>query len=467
MFCFEKEISIPIYKQLYDQIRQQIMEGVLSKDEKLTPTRELAAEYHISRNTVIQAYRQLEAEGYVRSVTGSGYFVEDLKFFQDCCQKEQPEQTIPKNVSKREKLYDFNYGDLDYNCYCSKAWRQNVIEAYDRIAAQKTAAYGDPQGLAELRCALVKYLQLSRGVQCSEEQIVITSGHRQSLTLLCELFSGENRYFAMEDPGYTGTRIAMQHNGYSIIPVPVERDGISVAGAERLSNALLYITPSHQFPMGSVLPITKRLALLQWAVKTDSYILEDDYDSELRYHSLPIPSLQSIDNGDRTIYMGTFSKSLSPDLRIAYLVLPKRLLNVCQSAFAQANCTASALLQYALAQFIRSGEYQKHINAMRTYYRRKHDYIREYVKENLSDKAKLIGEDSGLHFILEVQNAVGDTDLIKELAKRKIIIYPTSQFWFDSKMCPSNHFLLGFGSLPLTELPLAMSVIGDTIRQLS
>lgn len=467
MFYFEKGNDIPIYQQLYNQLRQQIMEGLLSKNEKLPPTRVLSAEYHISRNTVIQAYRQLEAEGYVRSVVGSGYFVEDLRLFQDCCQSEQPKQTLLKSTPKQKALFDFNYGALDYSCYCSRAWRQNVIEAYDRIAAQKAAAYGETQGLLELRCELAKYLKLSRGVRCSEEQIVITSGHRQSLTLLCELFSGENRCFAMENPGYNGTRIAMQLNGYSVIPIPVERDGISVASAERLSRSLLYITPSHQFPMGSVLPIAKRLALLQCAVKTDSYILEDDYDSELRYHSMPIPSLQSIDNGDRTIYMGTFSKSLSPDLRIAYLVLPKHLLNVRQTAFANANCTVSALLQYALAQFIRSGEYQKHINAMRTHYRKKHDYIREYVKENLSDKARLIGEDSGLHFILEVQKALGNTDLIKELAKRKIVIYPTAPFWIDSKMCPSNQFLLGFGSLPLTELPFAMSVIAETIRQLS
>ena len=165
--------------------------------------------------------------------------------------------------------------------------------------------------------------------------------------------------------------------------------------------------------------------------------------------------------------MGTFSKSLSPDLRIAYLVLPKRLLNLYQAHFINANCTVSALLQYALAQFIRSGEYQKHINVMRTHYRRKHDYIREYVKENLSDKARLIGEDSGLHFILEMKKALGNANLIKELAKRKIVIYPTAPFWIDSKLCPSNQFMLGFGSLPLTDLPLAMSAIGDTIRLLS
>ena len=342
-----------------------------------------------------------------------------------------------------------------------------MIEAYDRIAAQKTAAYVEPQGLSELRYELARHLKLSLGVGCSEEQIVITGGHRQSLALLCRLFSGENRYFAMENPCYDGTRIAMQLNGYSVIPIPLEHDGISVASAERLSNVLLYITPSHQFPMGSILPIAKRLALLQWAAKSNSYILEDDYDSELRYHSLPIPSLQSIDNGGRTFYMGTFSKSLSPDLRIAYLVLPKRLLNLYQADFINANCTVSALLQYALAQFIRSGEYQKHINVMRTHYRRKHDYIREYVKENLSDKARLIGEDSGLHFILEMKKALGNANLIKELAKRKIVIYPTAPFWIDSKMCPSNQFLLGFGSLSLTELPFAMSVIAETIRQLS
>lgn len=463
MFYFEKEAASPLYQQLYEQLRQQIMEGILPRGRNLPPTRDLAAEYHISRNTVIQAYQQLAVEGYVRSVAGSGYYVEDLSLFQGFYHSEQPERTAHTPSKKSDSLFDFYYGNLDYNCYQSKAWRHCLLDAYDRMADQNTLSYCDPQGLPELRRELANYLHFSRGVRCCADQIILTSGHQYSLSLVARLFSGGNWKFAMEEPGYDGTRTVMQQNRFSPIPIPLEKDGVSIAETERLSHTLLYITPSHQFPMGSVLPITKRLALLQWAAKSDSYILEDDYDSELRYHSLPIPSLQSIDTNDRTIYMGTFSKSLSPDLRIAYLVLPEQLLGRCRTAFPCANCTVPSLLQDALMQFLHSGEYQKHINAIRTHCRKKHDYILNYVRENLSGQAVLSGSDAGLHFILTLQHDFRGSDPIQVFAENRVKISPLSPYWNTPASCPANQFLLGYGSISLMELPLAMAAIRTTI----
>lgn len=463
MFHFDKKSGIPLYQQLYEQLRIQITDGILTKGQKLRPTRELSTEYHLSRNTVIQAYKQLEVEGYVRSVIGSGYYVEDvspLGGFEHCCQAE----LHPMRKSKEpDMLYDFFYGDLDFNCYRSKTWRKCLLEAYEILAAKKIVSYGEPQGIRELRRALSKYLHLSRGVRCSEDQIILTSGHQQSLTLIARLFSDKNWRFAMEDPGYNGTRFVMQQNGFSPIPIPLEQDGISTDAVQELSHTLLYITPSHQFPMGSVLPITKRAALLQWAEKNESYILEDDYDSELRYHSLPIPSLQSIDHSDRTIYMGTFSKSLSPDLRIAYIVLPKRLLNIYQEVSSHANCGVSSLLQYTLALFIHSGEYQKHINIMRTYCQKKHDYIVSFFAEKSSDKVSLLGENGGLHFILSLHTKNGQSDFIEKCAVEKVRVYSVEPFWINHELCPQNQFLLGFGSLTLTEIPLALSALYNII----
>ena len=337
MFFFERKSKTPLYQQLYEQLRQQITEELFPKGGKLPPTRELAAEYHLSRNTVIQAYQQLEIEGYIHGTIGSGYYVEDISPFPYSYCRTQPEESLFPKVEKSEILYDFYYGNLDYNCYQSKAWRRCLLDACDWTAAQKTVVYSEPEGLPALRHELANYLHFSRGVRCLADQIILTGGHQHSLAVLAGLFSCENWRFAMEEPGYNGTRIVMRQYGFSPVPIPVESDGISVAEAKRLSHTLLYITPSHQFPMGSVLPIAKRLELLQWAAKSGSYILEDDYDSELRYHSLPIPSLQSIDNNERTIYMGTFSKSLSPDLRIAYLVLPRPLLEIYHSIFSHAN----------------------------------------------------------------------------------------------------------------------------------
>ena len=466
MFYFERKSKTPLYQQLYEQLRQQITEGSFPKGGKLPPTRELAAEYHLSRNTVIQAYQQLEIEGYIRGTIGSGYYVEDISPFPYSYCRMQPEESLFPKVEKSEILYDFYYGNLDYNCYQSKAWRRCLLDACDWTAAQETVVYSEPEGLPALRHELANYLHFSRGVRCCADQIILTNGHQHSLSLLARLFTNGSWKFAMEEPGYNGTRIVMQQYGFSPVPIPVESDGISVAEAKRLSHALLYITPSHQFPMGSVLPIAKRLELLQWAAKSGSYILEDDYDSELRYHSLPIPSLQSIDNNERTIYMGTFSKSLSPDLRIAYLVLPRPLLGIYRTVFSHANCSVSSLLQYALAQFFHSGEYKRHINAMRMHYQKKHDYILNYFKENLSDQAVLSGSDAGLHFILTLQTGFGSATLIEEFIRNRIKVYPLSPFWNDQSNCLPNQFLLGYGSMPLTELPLAMSAIRAVIEQI-
>lgn len=257
MFYFERKSKTPLYQQLYEQLRQQITEGLFPKGGKLPPTRELATEYHLSRNTVIQAYQQLEIEGYIRGTIGSGYYVEDLSPFPYSYCRTQPEESLFPKVEKSEILYDFYYGNLDYNCYQSKAWRRCLLDACDWTAAQKTVVYSKLEGLPALRHELANYLYFSRGVRCLADQIILTGGHQHSLAVLAGLFSCENWKFAMEDPGYNGTRIVMRQYGFSPVPIPVESDGISIAEAKRLSHALLYITPSHQFPMGSVLPIAK------------------------------------------------------------------------------------------------------------------------------------------------------------------------------------------------------------------
>lgn len=339
-----------------------------------------------------------------------------------------------------------------------------MLDAYDTLSLKDNAAYEEPQGISNLRRILSNYLYLSRGVKCSAEQIIFTSGHQQSLNIIANLFPYTDWDFAMEDPGYNGTRHTMKQNHFHITPIPVENDGISIKEVQNLFQTLLYVTPSHQFPMGSVLSITKRLQLLEWAEKNNGYIIEDDYDSELRYHNRPIPSLQSIDSGNRTIYLGTFSKSLSPDLRIAYIVLPMPLGASYREKYLYANCTVPTLLQLTLAKYMESGEYQRHLNAMRTHYRKKHDYIRKYVADHLSDQAALLGEDSGLHFILSIQNHSNQTELIDVFAQNKIQIYPTEPFWINKDLCPSDQLLLGFSAISMKQLPDAMECLSEVIR---
>lgn len=465
MFFFQKESQIPLYRQLYEQMRDQITEGIWKKNQKLPPTRNLAAEYHISRNTVIQAYEQLEVEGYVRAVTGSGYFVEDLQMLQRYSRQSNPKK--PADQKEKQSLkqqYDFYYGNLDYSCYRSKAWRRCLMDTYETLAMQKTADLGETQGSKKLRRELGKYLSISRGVRCSEEQIILTGGHKQSVDLVARMFAGKEWKFAMEDPGYDRTRLVMQQNGFPILPVPLEQDGISISRVEKLSHTLLCVTPSHQFPMGAVLPAAKRYALLQWAAERESYLMEDDYDSELRYHSLPIPSLQSMDHEDRTIYMGTFSKSLSPDLRVAYLVLPKKLLPEYQAVCSCRKCSVPTLIQNTLVSFMESGEYQKHINIMRTYYQKKHDRIVQYFKKNLAEKAILHGENAGLHFVLELTKKVDPQKFQEILEEKRVRIYPMQRFWMNPEDCPQQMYLIGFGALTMEELPTALERLRESIE---
>lgn len=299
--------------------------------------------------------------------------------------------------SKQSYDYTFAYGDLDYNCYSSKAWRKCLLNAYDRLASQKSVVYEEPQGFFNLRQILSGYLYQSRGVKCSARQIIFTSGHQQSMHIIASLFSNADWGFAMENPGYSGTRQVMEQN---------------------------------------------------------------------HFHKTPIPSLQSIDSNNRTIYLGTFSKSLSPDLRIAYVVLPAHLLPSYREKYFYANYTVPALLQLALAEYIESGEYQRHINTMRTHYRKKHDYIRNYVKETLAGKAVLIREDAGLHFVISIRTKQTQKELIEQFAQNKIRIYPTELFWADKTLCPQNQLLLGFSAIPLTQLPKAMKKLSEVIESI-
>lgn len=297
MISIDKTSDKSLYEQLYEQMKSEILNEHYAAGEKLPATRQLAAEHKLSRNTVVSAYNQLELEGYIRSVTGSGYYVENISAFSPD-KKSRQSHNIQHSSRQSGKTFDytFSYGNLDYNCYHSRAWRKCLTNAWDMISMADTASYQMSQGSYTLRSLITEYLYMSRGVNCTPEQIILTSGHQRSIDIITHIFSSSDYSFAMEDPGYNGTWEIVSQSPFRIIPIPLEDDGVSIEHIQRLRDTLLYVTPSHQFPMGSILPISKRLELIEWAVQSGSYIIEDDYDSELRYQSRPIPSLQSIDN---------------------------------------------------------------------------------------------------------------------------------------------------------------------------
>lgn len=454
MIVIDNHSRIPIYEQLYNQLKNQIITGSLTKGMRLPATRALANEYGISRNSVIAAYEQLLVEGYIKSKTGSGYYVEELTFPVSMSDK------IPKKIQKiserncpSELKYNFQYGNLEYNCYLNRSWRKCFINAFDRLSINPSLNYLAPEGLSSLRESLSVFLSRSRGVKCDPEQIIITNGHQSALQIICSIFYAKDWGFAMEEPGYDGCRIVFERNGFTPNPIPVTENGIDIAPLNSLKKSLLYITPSHQFPTGCILPISKRLAILKWATTNDNYIIEDDYDSELRYKTLPIPSLQSLDSEERTIYLGTFSKSLSPDLRISYLVLPKPLLSEYKKIYKVSNSNVPTLLQEALSDYIRSGEYEKHINMVRTHYKKKNSIITTNI---FSSKVILSGAEAGLHFIMTIDTDLNQKQIISRFANFDVAVYPTERYWIHKSNCPQNQILIGYSSIPSNELDKAL-----------
>ena len=332
MIYVDKKKKEPIYRQLYSSIVAEIFAGAMPAGYRLPATRKLAQELSIGRNTVEKAYQQLEAEGYVRARTGSGFTVEQIPL--DFSGKE-PDEGAQSALQKKEEKpkYDFAYGPMAGENFPYKQWRRCVNDVLTEMELQPALYYPDRYGEPALQKAVCGYLKRSRNVLCRPEDILITPGQQYAMEILANLISPEERTFAMEEPGYDGIRKVFEMNEFQIIPIKIQDGSITRESLEHVDAKLLYLTPSHQFPTGAVMPVGERRKILQWAEETETYLIEDDYDSELRYYTNPIPAMQSMDAGARTIYTGTFSKSLAPVMRVSYMILPEALQEKYQQRF--------------------------------------------------------------------------------------------------------------------------------------
>ena len=463
MLLIDKQSSQPLYSQLYEGLKQQILSGELPAGCALPATRKMAREYELSRNTVITAYRQLEVEGYVYSTRGSGFYVESLP--PQPYDLQEAEKTTPVK-KERPPHYDFLYGGLDRNIYRSRAFRHSLNNALADLESRSSLLYEPPEGLLILRQQLCQYLKRFRGVRCRPEQVIITSGHHHSLNLIAQLLPPTKYEFAMENPGYRGTRDVFSHLGYAMHYIPIGPGGIELSPLRKLSPSLISITPSHQFPMGSVLPIKKRLQLLDLAAKGSHYILEDDYDSELRYEEQPIPSLQSIDTAGRTFYLGTFSKTTAPDIRLAYVVIPPSLSFDFAENYPFYSSPVPSLLQLTLADFMERGEYEKQVNALRNDFRKKHTLIRQYLEDNFPQHVRIRGGGGGMHFVLEIDTPCTEKEIIARFRQNEVGVYSLQPYWANPDDRPQNQVLLGYGAISLHRLPVNLEALGETLNDL-
>lgn len=461
MLQINRNAKIPIYQQIYEQVKQDILIGNIPKGSRITSTRVLASELHVGRNSVENAYEQLKLEGYIKSIPGSGFIVNQLELnINQEFPKDQKQSNMPihhSNISDTIK-YSFQYGELDTDNFPRKLWRTYVADALDEPWVQSESALDNGKGNSQLRHQLKQYLYLSRGVKCSPDQIIICSGTQSALEIIARIVSRE-KIVAMEEPCYNGASTVFRNNGFEILPIPVNNKGIDLQSLSRLSVPMVHIAPSHQFPTGAVMPIQKRMEILKLSTERDMIIIEDDYDSEFRYKGRPIPSLQSIDLCARVIYIGTFSNVLSPGLRIAYIVLPNWLLETYHEKYRSYQCTVPSIEQKVLYRFMLDGHWEKHIRKVCLSQRKKHDLLLTAIQQNMGNRVRIHGHQAGMHIMLELPEEYQEDILIQSALDCGIQVCPVSPFWLDKTNYRGNAVLLGYGKIKEKDIKTAIELL--------
>lgn len=455
MILLNRTLVEPLYQQIYQQIKEAILAGNLVAGEKLLGSRTLAKSLKVSRNTVDRAYAQLVLEGYLSVRQKSGFVV--LALPQTFIQQRPilDEKSIEFEEKNPEIRYDLTNSSHTSNLFPKKIWKKYMLEALgDLEQEEKISTLQAFQGEAYLRKQLLRYLKQIRGIHCREEQIVITSGLQQSLDYLCKILPAENQTILMEEPGYPKARVVFENNHFEIVTSAVDEQGLTFANQQNLKKlGLIYTTPSHQFPTGITMSIARRKALLLYAQQKNALIIEDDYDSELRYYEQLVPSLQSIDYENRVIYLGTFSKALSPSLRIGYMILPEKLLARFKEKFHLMNSTVNLLNQYTVAKILETGEYTRIVRRMNQVFKKRFDcFSKAFAQFDKQHRVKISKNVSGQYFLIEFQKKMNQEQLIEQALKYGIKVYSTMEFWQDKAKCPENTLFLGFSKIKTEEV---------------
>lgn len=439
--------------QIYEFIKDEILHGRLKPGSKLPAVRYLAKETVVSKNTVEAAYSQLLSEGYIKSKSRSGYFVEQLNI-EYFSKRSSSTETINTARTKVERYpYDFRSNRIDTEHFPISNW-QHIINRCLKEEHDDVYTYGDPQGEYGLRREIASYLRQSRGVNCVEEQIVIGSNAQYLLNLFCQMIGINQQEIAFEDPGYYAARSVFELFGYQVTPISVNESGINLDELFQTKAAAVYVTPSHQIPLGVIMPVKERLQLLEWARVNKSYIIEDDVNNEFRYAGEPIPSLQHLDEHGNVVYMGTFFRSLLPSVRLNYMVLPKQLLKTYQEHFQIYQQTTSRITQKTVELFMSEGHWIRHVRRMRTIYKKKYVTAVEAIQTNLSNEVEILGEEAGLHIILKVNLDYSVHELLS-FAQEKGVMLETLNVYYANKDKKENSpplLLLSFSALRESEI---------------
>ncbi len=456
---FNPTTKTPMYEQLYKFIKAEIENGRLGQDEKLPSKRKLSAHLRISTITVETAYAQLIAEGYLRAVPKSGYYVLPYEgVFSLAKRKAAVATKIPVSSNTTPVVdYDFKTNAVITDLFPFATWAKLAREvlAQNRNELLNTT---HPQGSPELRNEIADHLYKFRGITASAEQIIVGAGSEYLMMLLIQLL-GRNSVYALENPCYSKIFKIFQSHGIVTLPIPLDEQGLSVEALEKTNANIVHATPSHQFPLGIVMPVGRRLSLLKWADKSDErYIIEDDYDSEFRFAGQPIPAMQGLDHDEKVVYINAFTKSLAPSLRISYMVLPPRLMKLYQENFIFYSCTVPNFEQYTLYRFLNRGYFERHLSRMRGAYKERRDlFISAIAQSKLAPVTDIIGSDAGLHFLMKINNGMSEAELVGSAAKVGVKVHGLLEYYNPPvPNYPKSTMVVGYSGLNAADLTAAV-----------
>ena len=461
-----------LHRQIYDAYRAAIVDGSLRPRQRIPSSRVLASELGVSRFPVLNAYAQLLAEGYLESRVGAGTVVSSS--LPDQLTSSRPAGTRlaaarpgPRPVARRCSCADrpggspwllgwgaFRVGQVAVDQFPLHVW-SNLVARRCRNMDAKSFHYGDQMGSKVLRETIASYLRTARSLRCEAGQIMIVSGSQQALEISARVLLDPGNRVWVEEPCYSLAREVFALNGCQVVPVPIDQEGMDVgAGIKRWRKArAAFVTPSHQFPLGVTMSASRRFQLLDWAQNTGSWIIEDDYDSEYRYESLPIASLQGLDANARVIYIGTFSKVLFPSLRLGYVVIPPDLVDRFLAIRRAMDLGPPTFHQEVLADFIGEGHFARHLRRMRVLYGERRVALVDSISKELGSMIEVLGGEAGMHLVVTLPNGSRDLETAGRAARQNLWLWPLSPSYLDESR---PGFILGFGGTAVEEIPRAV-----------
>ncbi len=441
-----------IYEQIYRHIRGEILAGKIVSGERLPSKRSLAKHLGVSINSVDTAYGMLVAEGYINSKERSGYYACSVVSGQIIA----PSRAVSNRLqSGKKSIYNFGTSSIDSALFPFKLWCRIEREV---LGDEQLLNHGDRQGDYNLRHVISRYLRAYRGVDCDANEIVIGAGIDYLLCLVARMFEGS--CVAVEEPGYGRAERVFRDFGTSTVHIPLDQDGMSISDLDKSLAQLAYITPSCQFPTGITMPVRRRQEMLAWAeAREGRYIIEDDYNSEFRFSGRPIPALKSHDINGRVVHVGTFSKSVAPSLRIAYMVLPPKLHEEWGKKFGVYACTVSRFEQQALYRFIEGGHFSRHINRLRNTCKKRRDCLITALKTCFKDKVTISVAEAGLHIVVDFHLPLSEDEMLNAASNNGLTLLSMNDFHHGKTRKSSCRLILGFSAMTEQQIIKAVELL--------